>query len=180
MKIIFFLGILCLMLFIYVFISFKEGMVIDCPYKLLGPIPNNNIDKTGVKQWDKNVITDFIKVYNKENSQIDESTKITIDNVKAWTTSTISEEEAKFYIKNKSFPYNTYISNKLKSSVTFSEKFPKGYNTDNISVLASVRMIYKHSILDYETKLPEKPDSLKIFNGEIKEPSCSSNKESDK
>ena len=100
--IVMFLGILIMLLLFVLFISNKEGLTNDCKYQYLGTPPDGSD-----KLWNEDVKNEFINIYNKTVKEIlTNFTGINKENVEFNAKSMYTEEEAKYYIKNKKFPIN--------------------------------------------------------------------------
>jgi hypothetical protein len=168
--IVMFLGILIMLLLFVLFISNKEGLTNDCKYQYLGTPPDGSD-----KLWNEDVKNEFINIYNKTVKEIlTNFTGINKENVEFNAKSMYTEEEAKYYIKNKKFPINSYMSNLLKNDAKLKAKFNEPVTPDNVLKINSVRKIYYDYIYN-DDETDKKSDSFKIFVGEMPEPSCNSN-----
>jgi hypothetical protein len=169
-----FLGILIILLFTFLVSNKeKEGMGNDCKYQYLAPIKNSD----GIKSWNENVINEFITVYNKTIQEVGifpTDYKINKEVVDHYSKSIYTEDQAKYYIKNKKFPINSYMSNLIKNDAKIRAKFNEKVTPENVSKIYPVRQIYYEIIYNRENKSEQNSDAYKIYAGEMPEPTCES------
>jgi hypothetical protein len=86
----------------------------------------------------------------------------------------ITQKEAEYYIKNGTYPSNTYISDYLKSTPEFSSSICS-FNLNNTTIfkLLSVRNIYRYWFENKDSKINPKPEAYEIFQGTKKPPESS-------
>ena len=124
------------------FTNFKIGR-----YTFLAPIPppmkngDGNSILNSIPDWDPKVIKKFINVFNKETNnlafKIDTSKNTIKDEISVFSL-LVTEEEAIYYIQNKKWPYDTYVTEYLlKNPSILQDLITKAKKDPNSSKLLS-------------------------------------------
>lgn len=164
------LSILVIVVFFYFvtppfFHSFSEGFT-ENEYKYLAPLPAGYT-------WSQDILTKLTEKGNKmakegEPPNTEENTKMFL---KSWD---ITEEEAKYYIKNGKWPYDAYVLNYVKQNPDIMGKMKQEDGSpQTVSTLSknwSNRIFYGQLIGPIESKQTPLPLSYQIFKGTIPAP----------
>jgi len=174
------------------FTNFKIGR-----YSFLAPVPppmndgSANPILNSIPDWDPKVITNFIKVFNKETNnlafKLDPSKNTVKDEISIFSL-LVTEEEAIYYIKHKKWPYDGYVMEYLLKNPSIlqdiilkAEKNPNTaqlfekydidiQNFDNLHTLQKFfpnRSIYSSLIAPIEQKEVPQPLAYQIFMGTV-------------
>jgi len=173
------LSILVIVVFFYFvtppfFSAFVEGFT-ESEYKYLAPVPANNT-------WSQDTMTKFTEKMNIKFKDEKTKTEEDIKNIfiKGWN---ITEEEAKYYIKNDNWPYDAYVMNYVKQNPgilgTTKQKDGSPQTVSNLSKNWPNRIFYAQLIGPIESKQNPQPLSYQIFKGIIPDPSSSQKKTSE-
>lgn len=158
-----------LFLFSLLFFSFKEGFELNMPsvgpsigeYDFLKPIdPATVLDTT--------TETEFKKAWNESSAFLPEwnleKTPMLLNSLKSFANA----EEFKYYIKNKKWPYGSYLTKYLtnnKENVFKLLNKPTITNEEQVQKIFSSRYFYIICMMDAESKQNPQPLSFDIFVG---------------
>ena len=166
MLIIGFLFLLIMILFMFTTNNI-EGMTTISKYTYLKPLIAD-------EKWDTGIVRKFVDKYNENFSEQNAQYKLNADTFMADKNTVdirnnITEEEAKYYIENKKFPYCHYVKDYLDNNPT---SIPSNFviyeikiTPSNVSTILSNRQVYDKFISSPESKLEPQPESYGIFTG---------------
>ena len=169
------LSILVIVIFFYFvtppffnfFPAFTEGFTVD-EYKYLAPPPAGNT-------WSQDTIDKFVQKYNSSNtgqSPLDAASvnMIFINNVG------VTEEEAKYYIQNGTWPYDAYVVNYVKQNPDIIHGTQPDGSPQTISSASKTlanRGFYQIGIFPIESVQNPQPLSYQIYMGIVPDPNSS-------
>jgi len=166
MKVLLFFFFLLSLLY---FTTFREGLEVGDnigEYDYLKPHEPTVLDSTTEKE--------FITVYNNATTFYpDASLNLSINLMSIKTYATL--DEIKYYVKNKKWPYGSYIINKLTSNIDNIKNISGTpvSNADDAQKVWSTRILYQRFFKDVESRQSPVPLSNDIFTGKAQPPNSS-------
>lgn len=162
-----FLGILIVLLFSLFYFN-KEGLDVNCKYQYLSPNQQNT-------PLDDATINKFIFIFNINMNNLGVNQKATRAIYDFWISQKIiCTEEVNYYIQNKSFPVNQYLSGALKTYTRI--KIPPPFIASTISFAYSGRAIFSSLVIPAlagtNIYIQDYVDAKAIYDGTNPEPSC--------
>jgi hypothetical protein len=160
---------LFLLSFLY-FTTFREGLEVGASigeYDYLKPHEPTVLDSTTEKE--------FVDIYNNTTSFspiYSLNTLFNLTNIKKYATL----DEIKYYIKNKKWPYGSYIINTLTSQLDNIKKFSSTThitNADDAQKVWPTRILYDGFFKNVESQQSPVPLSNDIFTGKAQPPTSS-------